>query len=157
MTQMIDTQLNTTVTSEPRVGRNERCPCGSGTKYKKCCSLLVFRGKPGLIVSPAEWVSPAPSEWQSAYDVTALPSFVYSSLACEVSQGDISVAIAIYRRVDEQEWILEVQNDRDGSRMWEEFFPSEEAALEAGLRAIQQDGIEFYAVNPCDSPGWPYH
>lgn len=20
-----------------RVGRNERCPCGSGLKYKKCC------------------------------------------------------------------------------------------------------------------------
>lgn len=23
--------------SEPRVGRNEPCPCGSGKKYKKCC------------------------------------------------------------------------------------------------------------------------
>jgi preprotein translocase subunit SecA len=22
---------------EPRVGRNEPCPCGSGKKYKKCC------------------------------------------------------------------------------------------------------------------------
>lgn len=21
----------------PRIGRNERCPCGSGLKYKKCC------------------------------------------------------------------------------------------------------------------------
>ena len=23
--------------SEPRIGRNEPCPCGSGKKYKKCC------------------------------------------------------------------------------------------------------------------------
>lgn len=23
--------------SEPRPGRNEPCPCGSGTKYKRCC------------------------------------------------------------------------------------------------------------------------
>ncbi len=23
--------------SEPKIGRNERCPCGSGRKYKKCC------------------------------------------------------------------------------------------------------------------------
>ena len=23
--------------SEPQVGRNEQCPCGSGKKYKKCC------------------------------------------------------------------------------------------------------------------------
>ena len=22
---------------EPRAGRNDPCPCGSGTKYKKCC------------------------------------------------------------------------------------------------------------------------
>ena len=21
----------------PKIGRNERCPCGSGRKYKKCC------------------------------------------------------------------------------------------------------------------------
>jgi len=25
------------VTSEPKVGRNDPCPCGSGKKYKKCC------------------------------------------------------------------------------------------------------------------------
>jgi uncharacterized protein len=22
---------------EPKIGRNEPCPCGSGKKYKKCC------------------------------------------------------------------------------------------------------------------------
>lgn len=27
----------TVVRSEPRVGRNDPCPCGSGKKYKKCC------------------------------------------------------------------------------------------------------------------------
>ena len=25
--------------AEPKVGRNEPCPCGSGLKYKKCCLL----------------------------------------------------------------------------------------------------------------------
>ena len=29
------------VREEPKVGRNEPCPCGSGRKYKKCCG----RGK----------------------------------------------------------------------------------------------------------------
>ena len=24
-------------TSEPQVGRNDPCPCGSGLKFKKCC------------------------------------------------------------------------------------------------------------------------
>lgn len=29
----------TPVTSEPKVGRNEPCPCASGLKFKKCCLL----------------------------------------------------------------------------------------------------------------------
>ena len=24
--------------TEPKVGRNDPCPCGSGKKYKKCCA-----------------------------------------------------------------------------------------------------------------------
>ena len=27
----------TYVRPEPKVGRNDPCPCGSGKKYKKCC------------------------------------------------------------------------------------------------------------------------
>ena len=26
-----------TVIAEPKIGRNDPCPCGSGKKYKKCC------------------------------------------------------------------------------------------------------------------------
>ncbi|MBT7153787.1 MAG: SEC-C domain-containing protein, partial [Deltaproteobacteria bacterium] len=25
------------VRTEPKIGRNQPCPCGSGKKYKKCC------------------------------------------------------------------------------------------------------------------------
>lgn len=28
---------STVANSEPRIGRNETCPCGSGRKYKQCC------------------------------------------------------------------------------------------------------------------------
>ena len=27
----------TPVVNEPKIGRNDPCPCGSGKKYKKCC------------------------------------------------------------------------------------------------------------------------
>ena len=27
------------IIAEKKVGRNEPCPCGSGKKYKKCCSI----------------------------------------------------------------------------------------------------------------------
>jgi len=30
-------KVETFVKEQPKVGRNEPCPCGSGKKYKKCC------------------------------------------------------------------------------------------------------------------------
>ena len=30
-------QNQTVVNNEPKVGRNDQCPCGSGRKYKQCC------------------------------------------------------------------------------------------------------------------------
>ncbi len=30
----------TLVRSQPKVGRNDQCPCGSGKKYKKCCGKM---------------------------------------------------------------------------------------------------------------------
>jgi len=36
-----ETKLELSVVSNERketIGRNELCPCGSGKKYKKCCS-----------------------------------------------------------------------------------------------------------------------
>ncbi|MDE0190599.1 MAG: SEC-C metal-binding domain-containing protein, partial [Gammaproteobacteria bacterium] len=30
-------RVETFVRSERKIGRNERCPCGSGKKYKHCC------------------------------------------------------------------------------------------------------------------------
>ncbi len=32
-----DTNADTTVKKDKKVGRNDLCPCGSGKKYKKCC------------------------------------------------------------------------------------------------------------------------
>jgi len=29
---------NASIRLEPRIGRNAPCPCGSGRKYKRCCS-----------------------------------------------------------------------------------------------------------------------
>ena len=26
---------------QPKVGRNDPCPCGSGKKYKQCCGALT--------------------------------------------------------------------------------------------------------------------
>ena len=36
--QMLSTTI---VNTQPKVGRNDPCPCGSGKKYKKCCGANV--------------------------------------------------------------------------------------------------------------------
>ena len=35
--KMVNSNYMTFVNDNPKVGRNEPCPCGSGLKYKKCC------------------------------------------------------------------------------------------------------------------------
>lgn len=35
--EMKNTYNATVVNSEPKIGRNDPCICGSGKKYKKCC------------------------------------------------------------------------------------------------------------------------
>jgi hypothetical protein len=39
--ELVPSKVETYRRDEPRVGRNDPCPCGSGRKYKKCCG----RGK----------------------------------------------------------------------------------------------------------------
>jgi len=34
-------KVKTVVRDQPKVGRNERCPCGSGKKYKKCHGAAI--------------------------------------------------------------------------------------------------------------------
>jgi hypothetical protein len=31
------------MTKTPKAGRNDRCPCGSGRKFKKCCEVRATR------------------------------------------------------------------------------------------------------------------
>lgn len=30
-------EFNAPISAEPKIGRNDKCPCGSSKKYKKCC------------------------------------------------------------------------------------------------------------------------
>ncbi len=34
---MKHSNYTTVIKDEPKIGRNDLCPCGSGLKYKKCC------------------------------------------------------------------------------------------------------------------------
>lgn len=36
---MLDWKLKPMKRKEPKINRNEICPCGSGKKYKNCCMI----------------------------------------------------------------------------------------------------------------------
>jgi hypothetical protein len=42
------------MTAQAKVGRNDRCPCGSGKKYKNCCA-----DKRASRMSPTSWAAVA--------------------------------------------------------------------------------------------------
>ena len=52
--------------SETKIGRNDRCPCGSGRKYKNCC-----QGKAGRL---------GPMGWAGLLAIVAVVAFVAVSI-----------------------------------------------------------------------------
>jgi hypothetical protein len=75
---------------------------------------------------------------------TSLPNIVYSPLICIASQGDLEVAIVIYRYADAEEWILEVQDDHDGATLWDDRFPTDAAALAEAKREIDERDVAAF-------------
>ncbi|MCB1746264.1 MAG: hypothetical protein H6977_10845 [Gammaproteobacteria bacterium] len=66
-----------------------------------------------------------------------------SVLSQRVTHGALSVCIEI---VDDGEggWLLEIIDDFDNATVWNGSFPDAQDALETGLRAIEEEGIEAF-------------
>ena len=41
----------------PSVGRNQKCPCGSGKKFKQCCGKDVYYKHERNIISPGKTIA----------------------------------------------------------------------------------------------------
>ena len=50
--------------------------------------------------------------------------------------------IVIARKMGKGEWQLSVQNENGISSNWLEFYPSAQLAIDAGVNAIEEEGIE---------------
>ncbi len=73
------------------------------------------------------------------------PKLIHSPLDREVSQGGVSVRIFIYRAEDETTWLLEIEDHLRGSTVWNDRFPTDQAALDEALKAIEEEGLESFA------------
>ena len=81
-------------------------------------------------------------------DVTGTVDAVFFK---EVLKGEAKL-IVMARKVEKEKWQLLVQNEYGISSNWFEFFPSAQLAIDTGVNAIEEEGIEPFI----DTEGYEY-
>lgn len=76
---------------------------------------------------------------------------VTSSLSRPITDKGLTVRIEIYRG-ENTEWTLEVVDASNNSTVWDDLFPTDQAALDEALRTVREEGIETL-VGPPSSDG----
>jgi hypothetical protein len=69
------------------------------------------------------------------------PNLVTSSLSRRLTRDGISVEIGIYRLETEPGWSLEVVNAAGTSIVWDDLFPTDDAALAEFDRTVAEEGM----------------
>jgi hypothetical protein len=75
------------------------------------------------------------------------PTIIYSPLQQRIERDGTYVDVQIYRGEKEMAWVLEVVDEDDASTLYEDFFESDQAALDEVLATIQEFGIRVYLEN----------
>ena len=68
--------------------------------------------------------------------------FVESSLSQPLTRNGVTVRVAIYGDASDR-WILEIIDAENTSHVWDEHFETEQQALDAALRALDEAPLEF--------------
>jgi hypothetical protein len=58
--------------------------------------------------------------------------------------------VHIYRSSDQDEWTLEVVDQEAASTVWDDLFPTDQAALDEVMRVIDKDGIASFLRDPSE-------
>ena len=72
------------------------------------------------------------------------PEIVMSPLCQEISKDGTRIQVDIYRDENESGWILEVIDEENASTVWDEPFDTDQEALDAVMKIIEQDGIKSF-------------
>jgi hypothetical protein len=71
------------------------------------------------------------------------PKIIYSALSRTVREGGTEVRIDIYR-LETTDWSLEVVDETGASSVWDELFPTDQAALDEAMKTIREEGIRTF-------------
>ncbi len=74
-------------------------------------------------------------------------TIIYSPLQRRVKRSGISVEVMIYRGEQDKGWILEVVDHLGGSTVWDDLFPTDQAALDEALATIEAEGNSSFAAD----------
>ena len=77
--------------------------------------------------------------------------FVEDELCREISKDGATLKV-ISTRICEGEWQLAILNEKGVSTNWYEFFSTAQLAIEAGIEAIEKEGIKEFV----DVEGFEY-
>lgn len=72
------------------------------------------------------------------------PKIVDSPLSRRVTRDGITVEVAIIRLEHESKWSLEVINSANTSIVWDDLFPTDEAAYAEFERTVAEDGMKTF-------------
>ena len=69
-----------------------------------------------------------------------------SEILKEIEKDGFKVKIEVHK-ADKDGWILEIVDEQWNSAVWDEIFPSAKEALDAGIKAIEEEGIQSFIGN----------
>jgi hypothetical protein len=79
----------------------------------------------------------------------------HSPLERDITRDGATVRVFIYRGQEDAGWNLEIEDESGGSTVWDDLFESDQAALDAALRAVDEDGIQsFFVEEHRDRASW---
>ena len=64
----------------------------------------------------------------------------------EIEKDGLKVTIEVYK-AEEGGWILEIVDEGWNSTVWDDLFPSAKEATDAGIKAIDKEGIQSFIVD----------
>ena len=70
-----------------------------------------------------------------------------SNISEEIEKDGLKVTIEVYKAEEEGGWILEIVDEGWNSTLWDDLFPSAKEALDEGIKAIDEDGIQSFIAD----------
>jgi uncharacterized protein len=77
---------------------------------------------------------------------------VDSPLSTRINDENTYVDIEIYRGEDDKFWVLEVVDEIGGSTVWDDKFPTDQAALKEALNTIEEEGLDSFIQDEVERP-----